>query len=77
MWIKLDFTPLFIGAIVVGLAIIALGLTLRWYFPKAAAAGLIIALVGIVAAAMGASFSSPTPTRSGPNIAATAPGANC
>lgn len=53
MWIKLDFTPLFVGGLLVGLLLIGIGLTIRWSYPKAAALGVFIAIVGAIPALLG------------------------
>ena len=53
MWIKLDFTPLFVGGLLVGLLLIGIGLAIRWNAPKAAALGIFIAIVGAIPASLG------------------------
>ncbi len=53
MWIKLDFTPLYLGGLLLGLLLIGIGLAVRWNVPKAAPLGVFIAIVGAIPALLG------------------------
>jgi hypothetical protein len=50
MWIKLDFTPLFISGLLIGLVLVAIGLVVRSNFPKISSLGVFIIVVGAIPA---------------------------
>jgi hypothetical protein len=56
MWIKLNFTPLFTGALVIGLLVVGAGLILRFSVPKLATLGIVVAVIGAIPTLLSALF---------------------
>ena len=50
MWIKLDFTPLFVNGLIVGLVLVVIGLFLRKGFPNRPALGIVVIVIGAIPA---------------------------
>ena len=53
MWIKLDFTPLFVGGLIAGLIVMAIGFAIRANLPNRSTIGIIVVVIGLIPALAG------------------------